>query len=255
MIQQAYAKVNIFLKIVGKRGEYHELVSRFMRVENLFDTLIFAPKKTQEVFELRGDFDCPLEKNTIFRAYQALRENGFAKKVDDFFSHYALHVEKKIPTFAGLGGGSSDAATFLNMTNKNAQLGLSVEQLANIGSKVGADVPFFVYDFSSANVSGIGEKVVLFDEEPLDLEVVTPSVFCDTKDVYRAFREHFYNTDEALAKSMEEMSSKDLLQTFTCRELNDLFEPCEMLHEDIKTYSKEGWFFSGSGSSFFRIRK
>lgn len=60
MHYKAYAKVNIFLKIVGTRGNYHELVSRFMIVSSLFDTLSFVPKKSKEAFELVGDFNCAL---------------------------------------------------------------------------------------------------------------------------------------------------------------------------------------------------
>ena len=71
MIYKAYAKVNIFLKIVGTRGDYHELVSRFIRVENLYDELKFSDKKEDCEFELVGDFGCDLKSNTIFKAYKA----------------------------------------------------------------------------------------------------------------------------------------------------------------------------------------
>ena len=65
MQYQAHAKVNIFLKIVGVRGHYHELLSRFMIVPSLFDTLSFVPKQSTEPFELIGDFNCPLEHNSF----------------------------------------------------------------------------------------------------------------------------------------------------------------------------------------------
>lgn len=108
----AHAKVNIFLRIVGTRGNYHELYSRFMRVRDLYDTLSFVPKQTTQAFELIGDFNCALEHNTLYKIYRVLQEQGFSKEIERVMQTYALHVKKQIPTGAGLGGGSSDAATF-----------------------------------------------------------------------------------------------------------------------------------------------
>ena len=65
MTKKSYAKVNIFLKIVGKRDNYHELVSRFVRVKNLFDMITFE-KGDFEDFTLEGDFGCTTQQNTIY---------------------------------------------------------------------------------------------------------------------------------------------------------------------------------------------
>ena len=108
---RAYAKVNIFLKITGVRGDYHTLSSRFMRVNHLFDTLWFEPKSTPE-FEIRGNFDCEVHSNTIYKAYKYLQSVTRSDNLSSFFENHAVCVEKNIPSFAGLGGGSSDAATF-----------------------------------------------------------------------------------------------------------------------------------------------
>ena len=153
MTKKSYAKVNIFLKIVGVRDNYHLIASRFVRVKNLFDTISFI-KKEVESFTLEGDFSCSLEKNTVFKAYKELENFDGVK---EFFKHNIVKIEKNIPEFAGLGGGSSNCATFLNMVNEACNLNLNKEELAKIGSNIGADVPFFVYEFDSANVSGIGE--------------------------------------------------------------------------------------------------
>ncbi len=252
MIYKAYAKVNIFLKITAFRGNYHELVSRFMVVENLFDELEFRKKSRDAEFELEGDFGCPLESNTIFKAYIALLEEGYTK-AKDFLQSYSLHVSKKIPSFAGLGGGSSDAATFLKMINKEASLGIDTDKLSYIGSKVGADVPFFVYSFKSANVSGIGEIVEEFEEESLDLELLTPKILCDTSKVYKEFRKN-PGFDKKTAEIFRETPSGLLLKNNSSDKLNDLFNPAKELYPDLLKYAQPGWFFSGSGSSFFRRR-
>ena len=111
-------------------------------------------------------------------------------KLSSFFETHAVCVDKNIPSFAGLGGGSSDAATFLRMCNEELELGLSTNELAEIGSRVGADVPFFVYGYDSANVRGIGEVVERFDEPLLDFEITTPELQISTPAVYRYYREN-----------------------------------------------------------------
>ena len=251
MRYKAYAKVNIFLKIVGIRGSYHEIKSRFILVKNLFDVLSLTPKKTSDEFELSGDFGCALEQNTIYKAYVSLCEAGYKRELKNIFDRYALHVEKNIPSFAGLGGGSSDAAMFLHIANSKANLNLNDEKLAEIGARVGADVPFFVYGYESANVSGIGEVVEKFDEKALHVEVYTPEIKCDTGAIYRAFRED-YEIDLKLAETMSKMSSVELLKKYSDLELNDLLKPALRVNQDLKKQRKKGWFFSGSGSSFFR---
>lgn len=253
MKYRAYAKVNIFLKITGIRDNYHTLSSRFMRVNTLFDTLWFEPKATPE-FEIRGNFDCEIHSNTIYKAYKYLQSATHSDNLSSFFENHAVCVEKKIPSFAGLGGGSSDAATFLRMCNETLELGLSIDELASIGSNVGADVPFFVYDYESANVSGIGEIVERYNESLIDFEVVTPEIQVSTPDVYRYYREHLYapiTQEDALR--LESTPSRDILASMSPKEANDLYPSALGYYPEL--IEKEGWFFSGSGSSFFRIKE
>ena len=254
MINRAYAKINIFLKIVGKRENYHELLSRFVLVRNLYDEMEFKTKQTNKEFELHGEFGCALESNTIFKAYLSTCKVGFEKELKEFFTYKALHVKKNIPSFAGLGGGSSDAATFLHMINKEVNLGLSNDELAKIGLEVGADIPFFIYGYDSANVSGIGEVVNEFKEKPLHVKIITPNIKCDTKSVYRAFRDN-YKEDINLAEKMAKMSSIELLQSYDDITLNDLFGASLSVYKELEEYRKKDWFFSGSGSSFFICNK
>jgi len=254
---KAYAKVNIFLKIMGTRGDYHEILSRFMRVENLYDTLVFVAKKSvNEGFEIQGDFTCSTEHNTIYKAYIALcsrLEDATALEV--LMQKYAIAVTKHIPAFAGLGGGSSDAATFLHMCNDILDLGLSVTALAEVGLHVGADVPFFVYGYESANVSGIGERVEPFEEELLAIETYTPNVEISTPKVYGVYRKDFFNPiDKQTAKKLFNMPSKELVHVMDAKEANDLFAPALQAYPELQQYYKNDYFFSGSGSSFFRVK-
>lgn len=253
-IYKAYAKVNIFLKITGTRGEYHEIISRFMKVTDLYDELSFV-KKTDEKFEIIGDFNCSIEQNTIYKAYVALLKYTQSTSLEDFFKEYGVHVSKYIPSFAGLGGGSSDAATFLLMCNESLELGLNKDELAQIGVKVGADVPFFIYGFESANVSGIGEIVEEFDEKVLPLTIYTPKLEISTPKVYQTYREHYFNPigmDEI--ERFKNMNSIKVLKSLSIDKANDLFKPALHNYPKLAECQKEGYFFSGSGSSFFQLK-
>jgi len=249
---KSYAKVNIFLKIAGKRDNYHELVSRFVRVKNLYDTITIIPKNDTNEFNLIGDFSCPLEKNSIYKAFLALRDN--CPKIDAYFRIYSVKVDKRIPEFAGLGGGSSNAATFLIMANRLFGLYYSKDKLARIGAKIGADVPFFIYEYDSANVTGIGEVVEKFEEDSLDIEVVTPKIECNTGKIFTSFRESFYKeVSEEESKKLLSMKSIDILKEYNIEDANDLYLPATASYAKLKDYAKKDWFFSGSGSSFFKV--
>ena len=187
---KAYAKVNIFLKITGIRGNYHEIASRFMLVKNLYDTLTFE-KGDFASPTIEGRFSCATESNIIYKIYlKTLEHLPNNSELKDFFKNYKVVVEKSIPEFAGLGGGSSDAATFLKMLNSELSLDLSLDTMSKIGANVGADIPFFIYGYESANVTGIGEIVEKYNEEVLNLNVITPQIACDTKEIYINFRKN-----------------------------------------------------------------
>jgi len=252
-LYKAHAKVNIFLKITGTRGDYHEILSRFMRVDSLYDELCFEPKDEEE-FKIIGDFSCTTEQNTIYKAYMALKKYTASDSLEKLMRTHAIRVKKNIPAFAGLGGGSSDAATYLKMCNEVLHLGLSQNELAKVGLNVGADVPFFIYGYKSANVSGIGEIVEEFDEKVLDFEIYTPKIEISTPKVYKIYRENFYNPiDGFKADELKHTTSVEILNTMGADEANDLFKPALQEYKELKNHYKHGWFFSGSGSSFFRV--
>ena len=252
---KAYAKVNVFLKITGMRGEYHEILSRFVLVNNLYDTLSFEVKENPD-FSIIGDFNCTVTQNTIYKSYLALHEATNSEALERLMQTHAIRVDKKIPSFAGLGGGSSDAATYLLMCNEVLHLGLSMDALAKIGSKVGADVAFFVYGYQSANVSGVGEIVEKFEERALNIQTYTPSIEISTPRVYQSFRETFYK-EFSIQEQIEwsHLTSLEIFEQMNATDANDLFAPAQLLYPKLKAHQKEGWFFSGSGSSFFRILK
>jgi len=252
----AHAKVNIFLKITGHKDGYHTLVSRFMRVEDLYDTIEFIPCECDS-FTIEGCDDIPLESNTIYKAYKALNDATGDLNILNFFYKHKVVVTKRIPSQAGLGGGSSDAAAFMRLVKETCNLMISTEDLAKLGSEVGADVPFFVYNYPCANVSGFGEIVKSFEEAPLDLEIYTPDIKCDTAEVYKTFN-HYLLQHISLTSffGWDKMASKSLLSLIVDPiALNDLYPAAMVAYPELEELDREGWFFSGSGSSFFRLKE
>ena len=246
---KSFAKINVFLKVVGTRGNYHEILSRFVLCEQLFDEIYF---KKSNSFTIECD-NKEIKENIIQKAIDELKRADFSNELDEFFSSHKIIINKQIPIGAGLGGGSSNAATFLLMVNDELNLNIKRENLMQIASKIGADVTFFVSGYKAANVSGIGEIIEEFDDEVPNLSIITPNVFCSTPMVYQEFRSNFLQyIDVNAAKKMQNLKSKELLEIYKNEELNDLFAPCFKLYPQMNEFRDK--FLSGSGSSVFSVK-
>jgi 4-diphosphocytidyl-2-C-methyl-D-erythritol kinase len=254
---KSYAKINLFLKIVGIRGNYHEIFSRFIRVHSLYDILSFE-KSEQNSFFIDSEFSFPQEKNIIHKTYLSLLSylnKSQKQEVEKFFQNYSLKVTKNIPMMAGLGGGSSNSATFLNMVDEVLNINLTLNQKIKIVDKLGSDIIFFLYNINSANVFGTGNIIEIFDEEKLDIEIVTPKIECDTSEVYKIFRKKFYHiSDIKDLDYLKLQKSKDIFSDISLDFANDLFQPAKYICPKLEKMTKDNYLFSGSGSSFFTIR-
>lgn len=167
------AKLNLFLHITGRRDDgYHELQSIFQLID-LYDWLEFSQTASPEI-SIDGLNSVDLEQNLIFKATQILKP--YAKA----YSGLNIRIEKNIPMGAGLGGGSSNAATTLIVVNQLWQCGLSIEQLAELGLKLGADVPVFVHG-RNAWAEGIGEHLTFIDLDQKQYIVLKPDCFISTQ--------------------------------------------------------------------------
>ena len=253
---KAHAKINIFLKITGHKEGYHTLLSRFIRVEDLYDTIEFVPCKCK-TFTIEGCEDVPLESNTIYKAYIALNDYTADQNISNFFSEHKVVVTKRIPSQAGLGGGSSDAAAFMRLVNEVCDLQIETEALAKIGITIGADLPFFIYNYPAANVSGFGEIVKPFQEEPLEVELFTPDIGCDTTEVYKTFNKYLLQyISRASFFGWENLDSRTLLNLIPDPiALNDLYPAALVAYPELEELDRKGWFFSGSGSTFFKLKQ
>lgn len=149
------AKINLWLRILGKRPDgFHEVQTRLCRLA-LGDTVEIEYLGAGTAVSLTcSDPTVPLdETNLAMRALRAF-ENRTGKQ-----SSWRLHLEKKIPAGAGLGGGSSNAATVLMGANELAGSPLTKTQLIELGAQIGSDIPCFILDSPAADGAGRGEQV------------------------------------------------------------------------------------------------
>lgn len=273
---KAFAKINIFLKITGKKDNYHQLISRFYRIDNLYDELYFIPKSearnldktlipnSNSLLKINGiTYENEFKQDILMDKFYLINDNlvsNFYSKSDifskvlslidknlkqEFQNNFALVLHKNIPTFAGLGGASSNAACFIKLLNDIKPF--DTKAIARLS---GADVSFFESGLKSANVSGYGEIIDDFSDDLCDfsLEFSTP---CSTKDVFSEFaKEPKYYANDELSK----LKTKELLNNFTNYELNDLLKPCNALYSITLDYANRGLFLSGSGGSFFKLK-
>lgn len=149
----APAKLNLFLHITGRRPDgYHELETVFQFLE-IADTLHFSIRDDSELHLTPEIPEVSEEENLITKAARALKSAA-----NQPYLGVDIRLEKKLPMGGGLGGGSSDAATTLIALNKLWALNFSMQELAAIGIKLGADVPIFIHGFSSF-AKGVGEQL------------------------------------------------------------------------------------------------
>jgi len=197
---KAFAKINLTLDILGRRPDgYHEIASIFQSI-TLADELDFEPSKS--VGLSAPGFPVTVEQNLVYRAALALREESGLDKG----ARITLH--KNIPMAAGLGGGSSDAAVTLIALNRLWDLNFSRGRLAEIGSKVGSDVPFFFYG-GTALVEGRGERVtVLPSLGTFWVVLLKPPLAISTAELYGRLATLDFSNGAATKKLVEGLREK-----------------------------------------------
>jgi len=247
---QAPAKVNYRLDVLGKRADgYHDLRMVMQRVD-LCDEIEIAltdlPGIRVTCGSSKGVPDGP--GNIAWRAADALvKLSGREVGID-------IKIIKKIPVGAGLGGGSSDAATVLMGVNELLDLGLSEERLREIGVKLGADVPFFIFK-KPALAEGIGDKLTALERVPsLWVVLVNPGIHVSTAWVYQNLRLTTKAPIAIISGSYSgiaevcDLLSNDL-EPVTCGRFPLLNE----LKELLIAAGASGSLMSGSGSTVFGL--
>lgn len=197
---KSFAKINLGLEVVGKReDDYHELRTLFQTI-NFYDVLQFRGARGNRIF-LEGTDETISwkEDNLIFKAALLLKEKFHVSKGIE------IRVTKNIPPGKGLGGGSSNAAVTLYVLNRIWDLRMGKKALMDLGSKLGADVPFF---FEGGLCLGLGrgdDIVPLSDLVSLPCLLILPSFSIQTDHIYGHFQSSLtsQNKDSKIIKFLE----------------------------------------------------
>jgi len=264
----APAKINLVLRVVGSRPDgYHDLVMVMEKLA-LADaiTLTTIPSGIELAIDGQRDQGMEAEKNLAWRA------GALFKKTTGDERGVRIALTKRVPVAAGLGGGSSDAAAVIKGLNRLWERGLSNNELAVMGVKLGADVPFFCYD-GSALVEGIGDRVTPIANLPkLYILLINPGFAVPTPWVYQEWDKQQVQgagckvqEKQVLGLTVEKSDAKaprlfEAFQDVTAHLANDL-EPVTMAAypqvSAIKKYlldaGAEGALMSGSGPTVFGL--
>jgi 4-diphosphocytidyl-2-C-methyl-D-erythritol kinase len=251
LILSAPAKISYLLDVIGKLPDgYHELRMIMQRV-NLCDEITLTLTNTADIDVTCNSKGAPDGSNNI--AWKAARAILDRAESDQGVS---IEIIKKIPVAAGLGGGSSDAASVLMGMNELLQLGLTEQELMNIGSRLGADVPFFIFK-KTALAEGIGEKLTPLPEMPKCwILLVNPGVHISTAWVYRSLQ---LTSKGELNKLPEFFASIEQLALILSNDLESVTIPAFPVIADIKArlmnLGAVGSMMSGSGPTVFGVFK
>jgi 4-diphosphocytidyl-2-C-methyl-D-erythritol kinase len=256
VIRFPIAKINLGLNIVERRPDgYHNLETVFYPV---------PIKDVLEVFPMDEKFpssvDCDLkvsniqiegdeQKNLVVRAYQLLKQD-FPQQMQRVHAH----LFKRIPTQAGMGGGSSDCAVMISLLNDLFGLGLNNQQMIDYAARLGADCPFFVLN-RPVYAEGIGERMqpIHFDLSSWVLAIVRPNIPVSTKEAFS------YIHPKRPAKNCREIVAQPV-ETWRDELTND-FEPSVFqIHPEIGQIKDDLYqmgavyaAMSGSGSALFGL--
>ena len=252
---KSYAKINISLNIKGKREDgYHELDSLMVPIE-LHDSIVISSLVGKEDNFVTVDDFSELENryNLVSTAINAMSERyGFKDK-------YRVFIHKVIPMQAGLGGGSSNAAFVMREVNSIQKLNLGEEELIEIATPLGADIPFFIR-CKPSRCGGIGEKL-----EPLEIKnnyyvlIVKPKKGCSTKEVFKLAdnKPSYPQVDiDKVVDALKE-GDDDKLAEYIGNSLEEAAISLNPEIQEIKDYLKAQGLklvlMSGSGSSVFAL--
>lgn len=252
IVLQAFAKINISINILGRRPDgFHEIESIVHSI-SLYDSVSISPSSSFKV-QFKGG-NIPLDKNTIVRAYELLRE--YVEMKGNELPPVTVSVNKRIPESSGLGGGSADAAAFLYGMNRLFSLGLNRNELLNIGEKVGADVPFFFYG-GACLVCGKGERVFpVASSLNNPIVLVLPKARISTEWAYKKWDEKgvpenvcLSDIVTALRSGDLEGVSKSLVNSFLKVVLHENDE-VNLIYQRLRSIGLP-FNLTGSGSAFF----
>lgn len=249
------AKLNLFLKVLNKREDgYHNLITIFERID-LFDKIFLKLNKNGNIRIFCNNPDVPRgPKNLVYKAAQYLRQKfSISHGVD-------IKIQKNIPVAAGLGGGSSNAATVLLGLNRLWKLHLKPSELLFIAKTIGSDVAFFLHDFPWALGTQRGDDIKKLNiRTKLWHVLVVPRVKIYSRDVYAGLKRRFsvklqkrvtnVLTHSALLKEGPSVSTLRIPNQKDTEDTNVLTKQMDNVNILIRQLQNDGFSLAGKGLS------
>ena len=252
----AFAKINLLLKVTGRRNDGYHLLDSLVGFCEFGDRLEISLNEARDEIITEGTFGREISDNNIIRkTLEKFRETTKWERP------VRIRLEKEIPIGAGLGGGSSDAATTLRLLSQIPNSPpLTRKELFNIALDLGADVPVCLHG-KTTRMQGIGERLSLLQPLPkLPIVLVNPNYRLETKDVFGAFKGNYSDPIDSylLGKSWSQEKLENLL---TSEQQNDLYDAAISLVPQISQVLRLlrelpgviGVGMSGSGATCFAI--
>ena len=233
----APAKINLFLHIVGRRPDGYHLLQTAFRMLDWGDEITLQRRDDGLILRTSDVPGVPAESDLVVRAARALQAASGSRFGAD------IGVLKRIPMGGGLGGGSSDAASVLLALNRLWGCGLSRQALQDLGLKLGADVPFFIFG-ETAFAEGVGEALRSLAVPPAWYVVVAPPVSVPTAEIFSA-KELTRDTEILIMQGFAAHKTRNDMQAVVCMKYREVAESLEWLlrYGDAR--------MSGSGACLF----
>lgn len=249
---KAPAKINLTLDVLHKRPDNYHEIEMIMTTVDLADRIGLKATQSGIHIESADRFVPSDSRNLAYQAAQLLKDTYGIK------SGVIISLDKKIPVAAGLAGGSSDAAATLKGLNQLWQLGLSLDELAELGAKIGSDVSFCVYG-GTALAKGRGEIIQELPAPPNCWVILAkPTIGVSTADVYGAFdvtKAEHPNTQQmikALANNDYQEMCANLGNALESVTLN-MYPEVAQIKEQMKKFGADAVLMSGSGPTVFGL--
>lgn len=247
---KTYSKINLFLHVLGKREDgYHDIYTLFYAIE-LHDEL--SVTLSDKLTLACNDKSIPAdERNIILKVDRILRQNYSLK------DKYEINLIKNIPSGAGLGGGSGNAAGYLKLVNKASNLGLSFKDMENILAQVGSDTCFFLYNGAAVG-EGRGEILTPVNNIPeLKMLLINPKIHISTAEVYGS--KNLKLTQHASLPRINDLKGLDSLVGLMNNDMQPAAQSiCPLvgkLCNELEAQNALKAMMSGSGSTVFGLYK
>lgn len=244
------AKINLFLRVTGKRPDgYHNLFSLMCCID-LFDTISLEFDHPSIAIESSHP-DIPVDETNLAHRAASLFLKALKRR-----DGVKITIEKSIPVAAGLGGGSSNAASILLGLNRRCGFPFSDDKLASMGLALGADVPFFIFQ-KPALVTGLGEKLEAYPRPlPYKVLLIDPGFMVSTAEVFRKLNLGLTKCKKNLTKAPLKKNGFDASRHM-CNDLEAVtaagFPVIDALKAQLIRHGAVGAIMSGSGPTVFGL--